>query len=181
MSGCCNLDGIVPNNFDFAIDFSLADDLDETFKMSEKEINDFIGGQKAKTTKYKDSSDSNTFRMFCQSINERREIDEIPTSQLDTILCQFFMNATKRNGGLYEPDTLSSICNSLQRVLFDKGSQLNIREGDEFIKSRQVLSSRRKQMTKLGKGNAPNATRPLSDEEVDLLYQNKYFGDENPK
>ena len=43
-----------------------------------------------------------------------------------------------------------------------------------------MLASRRKQLTKLGKGNKPNATRPLSNEEVDLLYSCGYFGSENP-
>ena len=74
------------------------------------------------------------------------------------------------DGKLYEPDTLSSIHNSLQRILFDRCSKLNIREGKEFIKCRQVLASRRKQLTKLGIGNKPNTTQPLSNEDVDLLY-----------
>ena len=165
-------DSVVPD-FDFGV-FS------EFQKISDKEIDDFISGQKAKTTKYKDTSDTNIFLKFCRTINEFRELHEIPECDLDNILCQFFMKVKTRNGSLYEPDSLTSIRNSLQRVLFDRGSKINLREGKNFEKSRQVLSSRRKQLTKLGKGNKPNATRPLSDEEVDKLYSCNYFGSATP-
>ena len=170
------------NNFDFRVEFDVDNSVPVTAfkKISEEDINNFITGQKAKATVYKDTSDYNTFRKFCGTINERREIECIPASDLDNILFQFFINAKTRHGKLYEPDTLSSIRNSLQRILFDRGSKSNLREGKEFIKCRQVLASRRKQLTKLGKGNKPNATRPLSNEEVDLLYRCGYFGSENP-
>ena len=39
-----------------------------------------------------------------------------------------------------------------------------------------MLSARRKELTKLGKGNKPNATRPLTSFEVDHLYEVGYFG-----
>ena len=50
-----------------------------------------------------------------------------------------------------------------------------------FTKSRMVLESRRKQLTKLGKGNKPHATRAISDQEIDILYKNNYFGYDNPE
>ena len=90
------------------------------------------------------------------------------------------MKAVTKKGQLYEPDTLSSIRNSLQRVLTERGSEYNLREGDQFIKCRQVLAARRKQLTKLGKGNKPNASRALSKEEVDHLYSIGFFGVKHP-
>ena len=50
----------------------------------------------------------------------------------------------------------------------------------DFCRSRKVLTARRKQLTKLGKGNKPNATRALTEKEVDLLYSSKYFGSSTP-
>ena len=50
-----------------------------------------------------------------------------------------------------------------------------------FVNSRRVLSSRRKELTKLGKGNRPNATRALTEHEVNHLYDVGYFGITKPK
>lgn len=148
--------------------------------MSEEDINTYINGQKAKTTKYKDTTSLNAFNRFCSMINESRDITEIPVRELDNILCQFFINAKTIKGQLYEPDSLTGIRNGLQRVLEERGSKHNIREDPDFGKSRRVLASRRKELTKQGKGNKPNATRPLSTEEVQQLYKAGYFGGSSP-
>ena len=74
--------------------------------LSDQEINNYIHGQKAKSTKYKDSSSLNVFRKFWKTINEQRQLTEIPPEQLDNILCQFFIRAKTTKGKLYEPDTL---------------------------------------------------------------------------
>ena len=75
---------------------------------------------------------------------------------------------------------MTGIRNSLQRVLVARGSKIDLREGAEFIKSRQVLASRRKELTKLGKGNKENAARSITPEEVDFLFATGYFGTANP-
>lgn len=49
----------------------------------------------------------------------------------------------------------------------------------EFERSRKVLAARRKQLTQLGLGNKPNATRPLEDSEVEKLKEIGYFRWEN--
>eukprot|EP00112_Aurelia_sp_Birch-Aquarium-sp1_P025421 Seg843.7 transcript_id=Seg843.7/GoldUCD/mRNA.D3Y31 product="hypothetical protein" protein_id=Seg843.7/GoldUCD/D3Y31 len=97
------------------------------------------------------------------------EIEDIPARELDEMLCKFFMHARKQNGELYQPDSLTSIRNSLQRVLTDRGSKINLKTSMEFERSRKVLAARRKQLTQLGLGNKPNATRPLEDSEVEKL------------
>ena len=40
-----------------------------------------------------------------------------------------------------------------------RGSKYDLKEGFSFAKSRKVISSRRKELAKLGKGNKPNAAR----------------------
>ena len=80
----------------------------------------------------------------------------------------------KKKGELYEPDTLTSFKNSLQRILSQHESPHDIKVSPAFGRSNLVLKSRRKELTKLGKGNRPNATRSLDDEEVDILYDKKY-------
>ena len=163
-------------NFSFGVEFPE----DDVLLMPEDEIDRYISGQKAQNTKKKDVTDMNTFVRFCCTISERRSIEDIPEHELDNILCPFFMKATTQKGKLYDPDTLTGIRNSLQRVLIERGSKYDLREGVSFTKSRKVLSSRKKELTKLGKGNKPNAARAISIEEVDLLFQCEYFGKKTP-
>ena len=169
-------------NFDFGVEFHQEGTKQENkmMRMSEKEISEYINGQKAKATKYKEVTDLNTFTRFCRGINEQRALETLPAEDLDNILCQFFINAKTLKGKDYEPDTLTSIRNSLQRILTERGSNLNIREDMKFSKSQKVLASRRKHLTKLGKGNKENAARPLTTNEVDYLFQQDFFGQSNP-
>ena len=90
------------------------------------------------------------------------------------------MKALTRKGNLYEPDSLTSIRNSLQRILTERGSKYDLKFGENFQKSRSLLASRRKELTKLVKGNKSNATRPLTNEEIDHLYSIGYFGTDTP-
>ena len=83
-------------------------------EIPDDEIDQFILGDKAKSTKYNDVSDLNVFMRFCESIKEPRKIECIPQKDLDNILCQFFMKALTKKGTLYEPGSLTSIRNYLQ-------------------------------------------------------------------
>ena len=134
--------------FDFGIRFDISDE----------DIHNFILGQKSKSTKYKDSSDLRNFENFCAKLGETRCIENIPGNELEKLLCHFYMKATTKHGKLYKPDTLTSIKNSLQHILNDRGSKIVTKNDARFIKSRQVLAARRKELTKLGKGNNPHAS-----------------------
>ena len=166
--------------FSFGVD--IPDDDCVGNMISDEDITNYMSGQKAKTTVSKERSDYNRYVEFCATIGEKREIWEVTSAQhLDNILCQFYMKAKSCKGLLYEPDTLTSFKNSFQRILTQHGSAHDIKLSPHFKRSNNVLKSRRKELTKLGKGNRPNATRPLEDDEVELLYEKKYFGSDNPE
>ncbi len=69
--------------------------------------------------------------------------------------------------------------NAWQRVISEKKLTFNIKEDQEFERSRKVLKSRCKELTQLGLGNKPNATRSLEREEVEQLYNDGHFGMHN--
>ena len=119
----------------------------------DEDIMAYISDQKAKSTKPKESSDYSQFKRFCKSIDESREIYQMKEAELDNILCQFYMNAKTIKVGVYEPDTLTGFKNSLQRIINERNIKHDLNLGIAFTKSRMVLKSRRKQLTKLGKGN----------------------------
>ena len=66
--------------------------------LNDDDLDDFILAQKATTTKSKDKSDSRVFARFCQSLNEHRDIAEIPSETLNQLLCNFFVKAVKKDG-----------------------------------------------------------------------------------
>ena len=154
------------------------------------EVELFLKNNKAKETVRKDKYDYNRFKVFVADVfpdYENVEIENIQDTVLDRILSSYFMYARKFNkssekydGGLYQPDTLTSFHNTIQRVLMERGSKLDIKNDIKFEKSRRVLAAKRKELTKNGLGNKPNATRPLTDEEVNKLYEKGYFGLDSP-
>ena len=90
------------------------------------------------------------------------------------------MTAKRKGGKEYEPGSLTSFQNTLQRIFNDRGSKINIKTDTEFEKSRKVLASKRKELTSSGYGNHPNVARLLEQEEIDELYRKGFFGTASP-
>ena len=61
---------------------------------------------------------------FFISVGEMRDSVEIPAKDLDSLLSRFFLGVLKKNGDEYEPDSLSSMFNSLDRHLKDSKSSI---------------------------------------------------------
>ena len=87
----------------------------------------------------------------------------------------------KVDGTEYEPGTLTSFQRSLQRSLNESGPSINIIDGEKFKLSREVLSSKRRQLVvEHGKGNRPQAARELTEADEDRLFAFGEFGNSNP-
>ena len=122
--------------------------------------------------------------MFLKTIypDENRKIHEIQPEDLDQVLCRFFMTAKKIDkkssivlGELYQPDSLTSFQHAWQRILVERGSKVDIKKDQTFSMSLKVLSSRRKQLTNMGLGNKPCATRP----QLSIVFAKKYMVENN--
>lgn len=93
-----------------------------------------------------------------------------------------FLEIKKKDGDQYEPTTLTSFHRSLQRYLYDHRSTLNILKDQQFSLCREGFSPRKRQLLRnFGKGNRPQAARPLSDAEEDLMFERGEFGDQDPE
>ena len=90
------------------------------------------------------------------------------------------MTAKTKDDKEYEPGSLTSFQNTLQRILVDRGSKININIDTEFEKFRKVLASERKELTSNGYGNHPNAARVLEQRQIDELYHKGFFGTTSP-
>ena len=147
---------------------------------NEEKVNEYIRLQKPKSTNYKESSDLKRLKNFFSEAGESREILNIPLEKLNTLLANFFMKAKRLDGKLYEPDSLSSFCRSLQRYLTENGSEIILKADKEFTLTRRALAARRKELVRLGKGNKPNACRALEVLEEEKLFKSGAFGVHDP-
>ena len=87
---------------------------------------------------------------------------------------KFLKDVRKNNGEEYKPDT--GFQRSIQRFLSDGKYPFIILQEKEFVKSRQVLAAKRKNLAqKAGKSNRPNATYSLAGEEEDKLFTSGQF------
>jgi len=82
---------------------------------------------------------------------------------LDKFLGKCFKDVRKKDGGEYEPDSLSSFHRSIQRRLKELKLQVNILQDKEFRRSREVLATKRASLVKQGQGNKPKACRELTN------------------
>ena len=144
------------------------------------EFHTFIQNAEAKNTKYGTTTAFNAFRRYLDSVDEQRDILTLAPDILNNLLGSFFIHGTKKDGSVFEPDSLSTIHRGIQRYLDTKKYGFNILHNEIFQTSRQVLAAKRKTLTQQGRGNKPCATRELDPTEVDTLFREKYFGADNP-
>ena len=146
------------------------------------EINNFIEENKAKATKSKTRTDLNQWYRWCETVGEKRKMEDIPPQELDVLLCHYFMKAKKLSGEEYEPDTLKSHLGSFDRYLHGKGKQYNLIGSPMFRKCNEVLAKKRRQLrTVYGKGRKPNKAESLTDLEIDKLWRDGQLGDHSPR
>ena len=80
-------------------------------------IQNFIHSLRPDNTKKKTTYDLNIWRRYYFSVGETRTLENIPPNELNILLCRFFMDVRKKDGGVYEPGTLASLQRSIQRCL----------------------------------------------------------------
>ena len=62
---------------------------------ADEEIDKFIRKQRSQQTVYKDRTETNRPKKFCESVGENRELENIPPVELNKILFSFFYDSKK--------------------------------------------------------------------------------------
>ena len=88
---------------------------------------------------------------------------------MNVYLSEFVIAARTKKGEQYEPSSLRGMLSSVDRYLTRReyGKRLSI--DPEFTRLTDALKVKQKELKKQGRGNKPNATTALSDEEIDIL------------
>lgn len=140
--------------------------------LADEEIDKFVSDQVPNNTKKKTKSDVQLFERWLESIpGEIRSVEEIPPVELNKLLRNFYLTVRKQKSNEeYEPDTLVSIKNSIDRYLTEKGYGYSLSRSEEFKTSRDVLSAKGKQLKKDGRGRRSNRADEVSPEEEKVQY-----------
>ena len=100
---------------------------------------------------------------------------------MDRYVGGMLLELKKPNNKDYEPDTLTSFYQSINRKLEDIGYGYSLVDSKELKLSKKVLESRRRDLKQKGLGNRPNVAHPLSKNDEEKLWETKQFGSETPQ
>ena len=103
-------------------------------------------------------------------------------AELDSWLRRFYIGVRNQKGEEYEPSTLRGMEGSFDRHLRenDYGPGLSLITSVQFAKSRDALKSKQKALKSQGKGNLPRKADPLTDDEINTLFEKKQLGPYTP-
>ena len=118
--------------------------------LSNQEIKKLITSQQQANTVRKTNYDMNVFQRFLNECGENQKVVEIPhpppppppSEDLNSLLCNFYITAKKKDNSKYEPDTMFSFPRSIQRLLDENNAKVNILK-DERTPEIQTLRTQK--------------------------------------
>ena len=149
--------------------------------IEEDDIDGFINDQENRNTLKKTLCDMKLLKSFLETQNENRRLETIPPSELNDVLCKFFLSVRKPDGSNYEPNTLRSFMSSFDRHLRKMKYGFEIVSSIEFARVREVVRAKQRDLKSQGKGNLCQKADPITDVEIDKLWECKLLGTHNPE
>ena len=151
--------------------------------LTENEINLLADNSKNSNTVKSTNTWLTVFRSWCdgRGIDCNLESYDDNKVELDAVLQRFYGEVRKQNGDDYEPDSLAVMQNGLQRYLREKNCAYSIITDPAFKKSNEVLEGKARKLRSEGKGKRPNATRPISITEEEVLWAGGHLGASTPE
>ncbi|XP_063814480.1 uncharacterized protein LOC135054925 [Pseudophryne corroboree] len=138
--------------------------------------------QKNVNTVRKTTSDIQTLQNFMSELNENRKVEEIPHTQLDTLLSKFLLVVKRKDGNEYEPHTLRCMIGSIDRYLKEHRYTHTIIYGNskDFPLTKQSLNAKIKFLKKIAESNPPIRQEALTDHDIENLFKSRTLSLDNP-
>ncbi|XP_073248879.1 uncharacterized protein KIAA1958-like [Porites lutea] len=145
-------------------------------------VEEFIEGQENENTRKKTEQNVALLKEFLRLKDESRPVEEIPPHELSSFISEFIITVRKKeNNEDYEPTSLRAMMASFERYLKKKNYGYSIMRDVEFEKARTALKSKQRDLKKKGKGDKPNASVPLTEDDIKLLYDKGLLGKSTPE
>lgn len=160
----------------------------KNYKMAGRffETNDFIQDElKGKAINENTKKSTKTWLRVWQEWavvrNYSSEIESYSPEDLDEVLQKFYAELRNKKGEDYEPDSLKVMQAALDRHLRDKNYPRSIIRDREFDQCNKILEGKARQLRELGRGKRPNAAKPLTLQEEEMLWENEKLGNGSPR
>lgn len=114
--------------------------------------------------------------LYLASKGEFRQVNEIPPAELCPYISGFLYAVRKKDGTEYEPVTLRAFISSFERYLKQHNYSASLIKDDIFSKCREVLKAKPKDLKSQGKGNKQRSAAPITDEEINKLFEANQLG-----
>ena len=107
---------------------------------------------------------------------------QLTTSELEHWMTKFILEARKRDGSEYTPNTLHHITAGIMRHIRWNGQpSIDFFKGSEFSEFRASLDSEMKRLQGLGIGTTKKQAEIISEAEEEILWEKGLLGDGTPK
>ena len=126
------------------------------------------------------SRDVKQFQDFLQTLMVVDPIEQLSPENLNVYLAKYFEAALKKNGTMYEPDSLMAKLCSINRYLVNANYNCSLHRDPRFQLARDSLKAKQVQSREDGKGHRPHKTSGLSKEDEDKLWKAQVFGADSP-
>lgn len=138
--------------------------------------------QKNINTARKTTSDIQTLQNFLSEMNENRKVEDIPHTELDTLLSKFLLVVKRKDGNEYEPHTLRCMVGSIDRYLKEHNYMHTIVYGNskDFPLTKQSLNAKIKFLKKIAESNPPIRQEALTDDDIENLFKSGTLSMDNP-
>ncbi|WAR30833.1 K1958-like protein [Mya arenaria] len=139
----------------------------EFVELTSDDVRKLIEDEENKNTMKKTLSDVQKFERFL-----------LNKDLLDEYVANYILSVRKADGAEYEPTSIRNIVSSLDRKLkrHKYPFRLIAEQTNAFQLTRDALRAKTKSLKRLGKGNKPLKASPITDEEINMLYEKKILG-----
>ena len=150
------------------------------FEEEDDKIREFIQSSRSKETTRKIEFWLTRLTEHGKTIGINEGLTNLSKNKWNSLLCSFLIEAKRDNGQNYETSTLHSFFSLVGRYMKDNKIG-NLDSDQEFQGARDVKGAKLKVIKSDGKGNRPNRTTSLSEEEEMLLFEKGQLGWETPE
>ena len=147
------------------------------FQSIDSSVEEFIDGQENEDTKKKTKHDVALFQEFLVLKGETRQMDELTPQELNKFLSEFLLTVRKKEDNEeYELNSLRAFFASFEPHLKKKKLWTLPYERRPVWANSESASVKAKGSIRKGKGNKPNASATLSEEDIQVLYEKDLLG-----